>query len=86
MDPRQYPAVHRWRSAVLRYSPSDRQRYRWGPGQAASRHRGWFPGYPARLGMCWLAADSGTAATRLAWRAPNLRGKGRRGVESCCCK
>ncbi|XP_011369671.1 ankyrin repeat and LEM domain-containing protein 2 [Pteropus vampyrus] len=25
VDPRQYPAVHRWRSAVLRYSPSDRQ-------------------------------------------------------------
>lgn len=27
MDPRQYPAVHRWRSTVLCYSPSDRQRY-----------------------------------------------------------
>uniref|UniRef100_A0A2K6GME4 Ankyrin repeat and LEM domain-containing protein 2 n=1 Tax=Propithecus coquereli TaxID=379532 RepID=A0A2K6GME4_PROCO len=25
IDPRQYPAVHRWKSAVLCYSPSDRQ-------------------------------------------------------------
>ncbi|XP_068419361.1 ankyrin repeat and LEM domain-containing protein 2 isoform X1 [Eschrichtius robustus] len=25
VDPRQYPALHRWRSAVLRYSPADRQ-------------------------------------------------------------
>ncbi|XFG09085.1 PREDICTED: ankyrin repeat and LEM domain-containing protein 2 [Capra hircus] len=25
VDPRQYPAVHRWRSTVLCYSPSDRQ-------------------------------------------------------------
>lgn len=26
VDPQQYPAVHRWKSAVLCYSPSDRQR------------------------------------------------------------
>lgn len=26
VDPQRYPAVHRWRSAVLRYSPADRQR------------------------------------------------------------
>lgn len=63
--PAQYPAVHRWRNAVLRYSPSDRQRCRW--GGAALRHRGWFWGCPARLGSCWLAADTGAAATRLAW-------------------
>ncbi|XP_047552817.1 ankyrin repeat and LEM domain-containing protein 2 isoform X1 [Lutra lutra] len=25
VDPQRYPAVHRWRSAVLRYSPTDRQ-------------------------------------------------------------
>ncbi|XP_036730163.1 ankyrin repeat and LEM domain-containing protein 2 isoform X3 [Balaenoptera musculus] len=25
VDPHQYPALHRWRSAVLRYSPTDRQ-------------------------------------------------------------
>ncbi|XP_059264109.1 ankyrin repeat and LEM domain-containing protein 2 isoform X1 [Mustela nigripes] len=25
VDPQRYPAVHRWRSAVLRYSPADRQ-------------------------------------------------------------
>ncbi|XP_012390961.1 ankyrin repeat and LEM domain-containing protein 2 isoform X1 [Orcinus orca] len=25
VDPHQYPALHRWRSAVLRYSPADRQ-------------------------------------------------------------
>uniref|UniRef100_A0A8C7C0G6 Ankyrin repeat and LEM domain-containing protein 2 n=1 Tax=Neovison vison TaxID=452646 RepID=A0A8C7C0G6_NEOVI len=25
VDPQQYPAVHRWKSAVLRYSPADRQ-------------------------------------------------------------
>lgn len=27
VDPRWYPAVHKWKSAVLGYSPSDRQRY-----------------------------------------------------------
>jgi hypothetical protein len=26
VDPGLYPAVHRWKSAVLGYSPSDRQR------------------------------------------------------------
>lgn len=82
VDPRQYPAVDRWRSAVLRYSPSDRQRCRWGPGRAASRRRGGFPGCPARLSPCWLAAHMGTAATRLAWRAPDHRGEGHGGAES----
>lgn len=86
VDPRQYPAVDRWRSAVLRYSPSDRQRCRWGPGRAASRRRGGFPGCPARLSPCWLAAHMGTAATRLAWRAPDHRGEGHGGAERCCCK
>lgn len=82
VDPRQYPAVDRWRRAVLRYSPSDRQRCRWGPGRAASRRRGGFPGCPARLSPCWLAAHMGTAATRLAWRAPDHRGEGHGGAES----
>lgn len=27
LDPQRHPAVHRWRSAVLGYPPSDRQRY-----------------------------------------------------------
>lgn len=27
IDPSLYPAVHRWKSTVLCYSPSDRQRY-----------------------------------------------------------
>lgn len=35
VDPQQYPAVHRWRSAVLHYPPSARQRYTWAPESAA---------------------------------------------------
>lgn len=34
VDPHQYPAVHRWKSTVLCYSPSDRQRYHWAPEYA----------------------------------------------------
>lgn len=36
VDPGQYPAVHRWKNAVLGYPASDRQRYR-GPRDRLSQ-------------------------------------------------
>lgn len=36
VDPQRHPAVYRWRSAVLGYPPSDRQRYPWAPGVAGT--------------------------------------------------
>lgn len=40
VDPHQYPALHRWRSAVLRYSPADRQRYPRPGGRCRQVHGG----------------------------------------------
>uniref|UniRef100_A0A2K5DWE7 Ankyrin repeat and LEM domain-containing protein 2 n=1 Tax=Aotus nancymaae TaxID=37293 RepID=A0A2K5DWE7_AOTNA len=41
IDPRQFPAVHRWKSAVLCYSPSDRQS--WPSPALKGKFKSWLP-------------------------------------------
>ncbi|KAK2084112.1 Ankyrin repeat and LEM domain-containing protein 2 [Saguinus oedipus] len=41
VDPHQFPAVHRWKSAVLCYSPSDRQS--WPSPALKGKFKSWLP-------------------------------------------
>ena len=68
VDPHQYPALHRWRSAVLRYSPADRQRYR-GPADGVAGFMGSSPpcgrGWQSRRGAAESGGGRGGAAGAL---------------------
>uniref|UniRef100_H0WUM8 Ankyrin repeat and LEM domain-containing protein 2 n=1 Tax=Otolemur garnettii TaxID=30611 RepID=H0WUM8_OTOGA len=69
IDPCQYPAVHRWKSAVLCYSPSDRQSW---PSPAL---KGKFKGQLPDLG-CPHSCSPG--------RSPAGNSPGRPGHTTCC--
>ncbi|XP_045390041.1 ankyrin repeat and LEM domain-containing protein 2 isoform X1 [Lemur catta] len=69
IDPHQYPAVHRWRSAVLCYSPSDRQSW---PSPAL---KGKFKPQPPDLG-CPSSRSPGRSG-------PAGRSPGRPGHAAC---
>lgn len=82
VDPQQYPAVHRWKSAVLRYSPADRQR---SVGLQGDLHYtglagSWLPGRPLVTQYVHVALRSERCLARLTHGTARLADPAQTGV------